>query len=77
MFLLDLYILTLTRVLSLTILLRHFHSRPLLQSVINYLAIYWAGGKVVAVDPLTSAEDLKFILDDAQPDLVLTDEEIA
>ncbi len=48
-----------------------------IQSIINYLAIYWAGGKVVAVDPLTSAEDLKFILDDAQPDLVLTDEEIA
>ncbi|MCH4814551.1 MAG: class I adenylate-forming enzyme family protein [Saccharolobus sp.] len=47
-----------------------------LQSVINYLAIYWAGGKVVAVDPLTSAEDLKFILEDSIPDLIITDEEI-
>ncbi|WP_338604779.1 class I adenylate-forming enzyme family protein [Sulfolobus tengchongensis] len=47
-----------------------------IQSIINYLAIYWAGGKVVAVDPLTSAEDLKFILEDSNPDLIITDEEI-
>ncbi|BDB97263.1 AMP-dependent synthetase [Saccharolobus caldissimus] len=47
-----------------------------IQSVINYLAIYWAGGKAVAVDPLTSAEDLRFILEDSNPDLILTDEEI-
>ncbi|BDC19781.1 class I adenylate-forming enzyme family protein [Acidianus sp. HS-5] len=46
------------------------------RSVINYLSIYWAGGKVVAIDPLTSAEDLKFILEDSQPSLVLTDNEV-
>ncbi len=46
------------------------------RSVINYLSIYWAGGKVVAIDPLTSAEDLKFILEDSQPSLVFTDNEI-
>ncbi|MEM0363414.1 MAG: class I adenylate-forming enzyme family protein [Sulfolobaceae archaeon] len=47
-----------------------------IQSIINYLAIYWSGGKAVAVDPLTTAEDLKFILEDSNPDLILTDEEI-
>ncbi|WP_171715078.1 class I adenylate-forming enzyme family protein [Acidianus sp. RZ1] len=46
-------------------------------SVTSYLGIYWAGGKVVAVDPLTSAEDLRFILEDSNPSLVFTDNEIA
>jgi long-chain acyl-CoA synthetase len=46
------------------------------RSVINYLSVYWAGGKVVAIDPLTSAEDLKFILEDSQPSLVFTDNEV-
>ncbi len=47
-----------------------------LKSVLYYLASFWAGAKVVAIDPLTSAEDLKFILDDSKPDVVFTDEEI-
>ncbi|BBG26686.1 class I adenylate-forming enzyme family protein [Sulfuracidifex tepidarius] len=47
-----------------------------LKSVLFYLASFWAGAKIVAIDPLTSAEDLKFILDDSKPDIVFTDEEI-
>ena len=47
-----------------------------IESVLAYLAILWAGGKIVAIDPLTSAEDLKFILEDAKPDIVFTDNEI-
>lgn len=47
-----------------------------IQSVYTYLAAYWAGAKVVMIDPLTSAEDLKFILEDSQPSIVFTDEEI-
>ncbi|QIW24267.1 long-chain fatty acid--CoA ligase [Sulfolobus sp. S-194] len=47
-----------------------------IESILAYLAILWAGGKIVAVDPLTSAEDLKFILEDSKPDLVFTDHEI-
>jgi long-chain acyl-CoA synthetase len=46
------------------------------ESVLTYLASYWAGAKVVAVDPLTSSEDLKYLLEDSQPDIVVTDEEI-
>ncbi|MCI2414530.1 MAG: acyl--CoA ligase [Candidatus Aramenus sp.] len=45
------------------------------KSVIHYLASFWAGAKMVAVDPLTSAEDLRFILEDSEPDLVFADEE--
>ena len=47
-----------------------------IESILAYLAVMWAGGKIVAIDPLTSAEDLKFILEDANPDFVFTDEEI-
>ena len=47
-----------------------------IESILAYLAILWAGGKIVAIDPLTSAEDLKFILEDANPDIIFTDEEI-
>ncbi|MBB5252447.1 class I adenylate-forming enzyme family protein [Sulfurisphaera ohwakuensis] len=46
------------------------------ESILAYLAILWAGGKIVAVDPLTSAEDLKFILEDSKPDLVFTDHDV-
>lgn len=46
------------------------------ESILVYIAGFWAGAKVVALDPLTSAEDLRFILEDASPDLVLVDEEI-
>jgi long-chain acyl-CoA synthetase len=46
------------------------------ESVLTYLASYWTGAKVVAVDPLTSSEDLKYLLEDSQPDIVVTDEEI-
>jgi len=46
------------------------------ESVLTYLASYWAGAKVVSVDPLTSSEDLKYLLEDSQPDIVVTDEEI-
>jgi long-chain acyl-CoA synthetase len=46
------------------------------ESILTYLAIFWAGAKVVAVDPLTSAEDLRFILEDSNPDLVVVDKEI-
>ena len=46
------------------------------KSILTYLAAFWAGAKVVAVDPLTSAEDLKFILEDSNPDLVIADREI-
>ncbi|MFP3201032.1 MAG: class I adenylate-forming enzyme family protein [Sulfolobus sp.] len=46
------------------------------ESVLTYLASYWAGAKVVAVDPLTSSEDLRYLLEDSQPDIVVTDEEI-
>ncbi|MEM0373242.1 MAG: class I adenylate-forming enzyme family protein [Sulfolobaceae archaeon] len=45
-------------------------------SILNYLSIFWAGGKVIALDPLTTSEDLKQILEDADPDLIITDEEI-
>ncbi|MEM0173675.1 MAG: class I adenylate-forming enzyme family protein [Sulfolobaceae archaeon] len=45
-------------------------------SIIAYLSAFWAGAKVVALDPLTSAEDLKFILDDSDPSVIITDEEI-
>ncbi|QKQ99288.1 acyl--CoA ligase [Metallosphaera tengchongensis] len=45
------------------------------ESILAYLAVFWAGGKVVAVDPLTSAEDLRFILEDSKPDVVFVDEE--
>lgn len=45
-------------------------------SIINYLSVFWAGGKVVALDPLTTSEDLRQILEDANPDLIFTDEEI-
>jgi len=47
-----------------------------IESILAYLAILWAGGKIVAIDPLTSAEDLKFILEDSNPDIIFTDEEI-
>lgn len=47
-----------------------------IQSVYNYLASYWAGAKIVMIDPLTSAEDLKFILEDSQPSLIFADEEV-
>ncbi|BFH74410.1 class I adenylate-forming enzyme family protein [Sulfurisphaera javensis] len=47
-----------------------------IESILSYLAILWAGAKIVAVDPLTSAEDLKFILEDSNPDIVFTDSEI-
>ncbi|MCY0859442.1 MAG: class I adenylate-forming enzyme family protein [Sulfolobaceae archaeon] len=46
------------------------------KSILYYLAMYWAGAKIIALDPLTSAEDLKFILEDANPDLIVTDNEI-
>lgn len=46
------------------------------KSVLYYLSMFWAGSKIIAIDPLTSAEDLKFILDDAHPDLIVTDNEI-
>jgi len=46
------------------------------ESVLTYLASYWAGAKVVSVDPLTSSEDLEYLLEDSQPDIVVTDEEI-
>jgi len=45
-------------------------------SIIAYLAAFWAGSKIIALDPLTSAEDLKFILEDAKPAVVITDDEI-
>ncbi len=45
------------------------------KSVLHYLAAFWAGAKIVAVDPLTSAEDLKFILEDSQPDKIFVDDE--
>jgi long-chain acyl-CoA synthetase len=47
-----------------------------IKSVLYYLASFWAGAKIVAIDPLTSAEDLRFILEDSAPDVVFTDEEI-
>ncbi|ARM77165.1 AMP-dependent synthetase [Acidianus manzaensis] len=47
-----------------------------LQSVYNYLGAYWAGSKIVMIDPLTSSEDLKFILEDSNPSIVFTDKEI-
>ncbi|BCU70780.1 class I adenylate-forming enzyme family protein [Stygiolobus caldivivus] len=46
------------------------------ESTLTYLASFWAGAKVVAVDPLTSAEDLRFILEDTAPDIVVADKEI-
>ncbi|BDB98439.1 class I adenylate-forming enzyme family protein [Saccharolobus caldissimus] len=45
-------------------------------SILAYLAAFWAGSKIIALDPLTSAEDLKFILEDAKPAAVITDDEI-
>jgi Acyl-CoA synthetases (AMP-forming)/AMP-acid ligases II len=45
-------------------------------SILAYLAAFWAGSKIIALDPLTSAEDLKFILEDAKPAVVITDDEI-
>ncbi|QXJ29416.1 Long-chain-fatty-acid--CoA ligase [Saccharolobus shibatae B12] len=45
-------------------------------SILAYLAAFWAGSKVVALDPLTSAEDLKFTLEDAKPEAVITDNDI-
>ncbi|AWR97691.1 AMP-binding protein [Acidianus sulfidivorans JP7] len=47
-----------------------------LNSVYAYLGAYWAGAKIVMIDPLTSAEDLKFILEDSQPSIVFVDNEI-
>ncbi|QGA68943.1 class I adenylate-forming enzyme family protein [Sulfolobus sp. E11-6] len=47
-----------------------------ISSILAYLSAFWAGAKVIALDPLTSAEDLKFILDDARPSIIITDEEI-
>ncbi len=47
-----------------------------IKSIIFYLSSFWAGAKLVAIDPLTSAEDLRFILEDSKPDLIFTDEEI-
>jgi long-chain acyl-CoA synthetase len=46
------------------------------ESVLTHLAVFWAGAKVISVDPLTSAEDLRFILEDSNPDLVVVDKEI-
>lgn len=45
------------------------------ESVLSYIAGFWAGTKVVAIDPLTSAEDLRFILEDSSPDMILVDQE--
>ena len=45
-------------------------------SVLDYLAVFWAGAKVISIDPLTSAEDLRFILEDSDPDIVVADKEI-
>jgi long-chain acyl-CoA synthetase len=47
-----------------------------IESILSYLAVLWAGGKIIAIDPLTSAEDLAFILADANPDLIITDEDL-
>lgn len=52
----------------------HFEFNSI-KSVLHYLAAFWAGAKIVSVDPLTSAEDLKFILEDSQPDKIFTDDE--
>jgi len=46
------------------------------ESTLTYLAAFWAGAKVVAIDPLTSAEDLRFILEDTNPDVIVADKEI-
>ncbi|BCU68404.1 AMP-dependent synthetase [Sulfolobales archaeon HS-7] len=45
-------------------------------AILNYIAILWAGAKVVAVDPQTSSEDLRFILEDSLPTIVLADDEL-
>lgn len=52
----------------------HFMTNSV-ESVLSYIAGFWAGAKVVAIDPLTSAEDLRFILEDSSPDLVFVDQE--
>ncbi|MEM4746034.1 MAG: class I adenylate-forming enzyme family protein [Metallosphaera sp.] len=46
-----------------------------IDSVLTYIAGFWAGAKVVAIDPLTSSEDLRFILEDSSPDVIFTDDE--
>ncbi len=53
----------------------HFATNSV-QSVLHYLALQWAGARVVAVDPLTSAEDLKFILEDSSPFLIIASEDV-
>lgn len=47
------------------------------EAIMAYLAGFWAGTKVIAIDPLTSSEDLAYILNDSKPDVILVDEEIA
>jgi long-chain acyl-CoA synthetase len=48
-----------------------------IESIEMYLASFWAGSILYAIDPLTSAEDLSFVIKDSKADLILTDEEIS